>query len=141
MVKKSFLLTAIAATFIATVFAESDVIELDETNFESQVLTQETILVEFFAPWCGHCKALGKYVELLYFTVIHGSHAAPEYEIAATELKGTLPLAKVDCSKHKDLCLQYGVTGYPTLKIFKSGEPTEYQGIRKSENIIEYMRK
>lgn len=64
MVKKLSLLSAL--TFIGFVVAESNVIELNDTSFESQVNTQETILVEYFAPWCGHCKALGMYAFFLF---------------------------------------------------------------------------
>lgn len=65
MVRKTFLFTAIAATFAAlthSVLAEeaSDVLSLTEKTFDQQVLDQDLMLVEFFAPWCGHCKALGK---------------------------------------------------------------------------------
>ena len=82
------------------------------------------------APWCGHCKRL-----------------APEYEKAATSLKSSdppVPLAKVDCTSEsggKDICGEYGVSGYPTLKIFKSGEfAQEYQGPRDADGIAKYMR-
>lgn len=70
-----------------------------------------------FAPWCGHCKAL-----------------APEYEEAATTLKEKdIKLVKVDCTEEADLCQQYGVEGYPTLKVFRGPEnPTPYKGQRKA---------
>lgn len=79
-----------------------------------------------FAPWCGHCKAL-----------------APEYESAATTLKEKdIPLAKVDCTEEQDLCQEYGVEGYPTLKVFRGAENiTPYTGQRKADAIVSYMTK
>ena len=76
----------------------SDVINLTAENFDSVVNPEELILVEFFAPWCGHCKAL-----------------APHYEEAATVLKDKngIKLAKVDCVDQADLCKQNGIGGYP----------------------------
>jgi protein disulfide-isomerase A1 len=105
--------------------AASDVINLTSENFESTVNKESLILVEFFAPWCGHCKSL-----------------APEYEQAATTLKDKgVPIAKVDCVDQADLCTAQGVTGYPTLKVFKSGESSTYGGPRKADGIIAYMLK
>lgn len=63
MVKKTLLWSAIAASFasISTVLAsDSDVLSLTDKTFNSEVLDKDLMLVEFFAPWCGHCKALGK---------------------------------------------------------------------------------
>ncbi len=66
---------------------------------------------------CGHCKSL-----------------APKYEIAATELLKAdppVPLAKMDCTENQGTCSQFGVSGYPTLKIFRGGEfSADYQGPR-----------
>ncbi|CAG8782207.1 11567_t:CDS:2, partial [Dentiscutata erythropus] len=104
---------------------ESDVITLSKANFNETVNPEKLILVEFYAPWCGHCKAL-----------------APEYEIAATALKkDNIKLAKVDCTAEQDLCQEHGVRGYPTLKVFKNGIATEYNGGRKGDLITSYMKK
>ncbi|XP_048883078.1 protein disulfide isomerase family A, member 7 isoform X2 [Brienomyrus brachyistius] len=74
---------------------------------------------------CGHCQKL-----------------APEYETAATRLKGIVPLAKVDCTTNSETCSRFGVNGYPTLKIFRSGhEASAYDGPRSAEGIVSYMKK
>ncbi|KAJ3565734.1 hypothetical protein NP233_g7447 [Leucocoprinus birnbaumii] len=105
--------------------ATSDVISLTAKNFEESVSTEPLMLVEFFAPWCGHCKAL-----------------APHYEEAATALKEkNIKLAKVDCVEEGELCQNKGVQGYPTLKVYKNGESTDYNGPRKADGIISYMVK
>ncbi|CAG8553453.1 4442_t:CDS:2 [Paraglomus brasilianum] len=104
----------------------SDVISLTAQNFGTIVDAEKLIMVEFFAPWCGHCKAL-----------------APEYETAATALKkDDIKLAKVDCTAETKICQSYDVGGYPTIKIFKDGKVTaDYSGPRKADSIIPYMQK
>jgi len=117
--------SALALTAFVAAEGASDVLDLDASNFESNVNPEQMILVEFFAPWCGHCKAL-----------------PPHYEEAATALKEKgIKLAKVDCVDHADLCQTHGVGGYPTLKVFRSGTPTDYSGPRKADGIISYMLK
>ncbi|XP_053206812.1 protein disulfide-isomerase A3-like [Panonychus citri] len=111
---------------------DDDVLDLsnnDLDGFKSELAKYDTVLVEFFAPWCGHCKRL-----------------APEYAKAATALLANdpaVPLAKVDCTTDngKEICSTHGVSGYPTLKIFKAGEfASEYNGPREADGIVKYMR-
>ncbi|KAJ6485067.1 thioredoxin-like protein [Mycena vitilis] len=123
----SALLAPSLLAFVSVVLADdapSDVISLTAQTFSS-VNTEPLILVEFFAPWCGHCKAL-----------------APHYEEAATALKEkNIKLAKVDCVDQADLCQSNGIQGYPTLKVYRNGTPTDYTGPRKADGIVTYMTK
>ncbi|KAJ7985579.1 hypothetical protein DPEC_G00353540 [Dallia pectoralis] len=105
--------------------AASEVLDLGDSDFGSTVAELDTVLVEFFAPWCGHCQKL-----------------APEYETAATKLKGKVILAKVDCTVNSETCGRFGVNGYPTLKIFRNGEDSSsYEGPRSADDIVSYMLK
>lgn len=105
--------------------AASDVLDLGDSDFDSTVSQHDTMLIEFFAPWCGHCQKL-----------------APQYETAATKLKGIVPLAKVDCTTNSGTCGRFGVNGYPTLKIFRNGEDSAaYDGPRSADGIVSFMKK
>ncbi|XP_037549349.1 protein disulfide-isomerase A3-like [Nematolebias whitei] len=121
------LLPAVSLALLSfrTVSSHRDVLELGDADFEYLATGHETMLVKFYAPWCGHCKKL-----------------APEFEKAAMRLKGAVQLAKVDCTAHSDTCGHFGVTGYPTLKIFRYGKDSApYDGPRTADGIYNYMKK
>lgn len=103
--------------------ASDDVIELNSSNFNREVLQSDSLwLVEFYAPWCGHCQSL-----------------APEWKKAASALKGIVKIGAVDADQHNSLGGQYGVRGFPTIKIFgtNKNKPEEYQGGRSSQAIVD----
>ncbi|XP_053302867.1 protein disulfide-isomerase A3 [Pleuronectes platessa] len=111
--------------FPATVLARGDVLELGDADFDYLATEHETMLVMFYAPWCGHCKKL-----------------APDFEKAATKLKGSVQLAKVDCTAHSETCGRFGISGYPTLKIFRNGrDSAPYDGPRTAGGIYQSMKK
>ncbi|VDM39184.1 unnamed protein product [Toxocara canis] len=102
-----------------------EVVALTTEIFDDVIGTRSLALVEFYAPWCGHCKKL-----------------APEYEKAAKSLKARgedILLAKVDATVEKKLADMYSVSGFPTLYIFRNGKRFDYNGPRTAEGIVEYM--
>ncbi|KAM3367550.1 hypothetical protein ACQJBY_016247 [Aegilops geniculata] len=119
----------IAAEVDATAVLGEAVLTLDAGNFSEVVAKHEFIVVEFYAPWCGHCKEL-----------------APEYEKAASMLRKRDPpvvLAKVDAydESNKELKDKYKVHGYPAIKIIRKGgsDVSAYGGPRDAEGIVEYL--
>jgi len=119
------MLLRIALVLLAVILctAQSDVVELTNDNFKDT--TKEGYwLVEFFAPWCGHCKKL-----------------APVYEHLAKELKGKANIAKVDCTAQKDICAEFSVKGYPTIKLFHNGEEKEkFAGPRTATHFVSFLK-
>ncbi|PIN02110.1 Thioredoxin/protein disulfide isomerase [Handroanthus impetiginosus] len=120
------LVVATLAVFLfASAFAD-EVVVLTEENFEKEVGQDRGALVEFYAPWCGHCKKL-----------------APEYEKLGASFKKakSVLIGKVDCDEHKSLCGKYGVSGYPTIQWFPKGslDPKKYEGARTAEALAEFV--
>ncbi|XP_019363048.1 PREDICTED: protein disulfide-isomerase A2 [Gavialis gangeticus] len=116
---------------ISTELLEEDgVLVLHQHNFDRALHEHRLLLVKFYAPWCGHCQAL-----------------ALEYTQAAGILKNEsldLRLAKVDATEETVLSAEFGVTGYPVLKLFQDGNrthPTDYTGARDSQGIVLWMKR
>lgn len=104
------------------------VVTLTDSNFNENVMQSSDIwMVEFYAPWCGHCKSL-----------------APEWKQAAKELKGSgVKLAELDATAYQAAASEYGIKGFPTIKYFLPGaksakDAKDYQGPRTSAGIVAF---
>jgi protein disulfide-isomerase A6 len=128
MARLSFLLLgALSALSGVATASNSAVKDLLPSNFDDVVLTGKPALVEFFAPWCGHCKTLAPIYEELGQT------------FAFAEDKVTI--AKVDADENRSLGKRFGIQGFPTVKWFdgKSDKPEEYKGGRDLESLSAFI--
>ncbi|GMF38080.1 unnamed protein product [Phytophthora lilii] len=108
--------------------AASNVIVLSSGDFEAKTqagsgATTGDWLVEFYAPWCGHCKKL-----------------APIYEKVADELKGEVNVAKVDVTANSDLGKRFGIRGFPTVLHFSHGKSYKFAGKRTLDDLAAFAR-
>ncbi|CAH9080410.1 unnamed protein product [Cuscuta epithymum] len=104
---------------------EKDVVVLKEGNFSDFIAKNKHVMVEFYAPWCGHCESL-----------------KPEYAAAATELNGHgVALAKVDATEETELAQKYEVQGFPTVYLFVDGVYKTYNGQRTKDAIVAWIKK
>ncbi|WOL12712.1 protein disulfide isomerase-like 5-2 [Canna indica] len=106
---------------------DGTVIELDDKNFDRAISAFDHVLVDFYAPWCGHCKRL-----------------APELDAAApvlAQLNEPIVIAKINADKYTKLASRYEIDGYPTLMLFMHGVPVDYTGPRKAELLVRFLKK
>ncbi|XP_071617407.1 protein disulfide-isomerase A2 isoform X3 [Heliangelus exortis] len=109
---------------------EDDVLVLHQNNFARALKEHQLLLVEFYAPWCGHCQRL-----------------APAFAQAATMLRNeSIPvrLAKVDATAQVALAKEFNITSYPTLKLFRHGNrthPLAYTGRMDTEGIVRWTQR
>jgi thioredoxin 1 len=85
--------------------ASNDVVTLQDATFDKEVLKSDVpVLVDFWAVWCGPCKAI-----------------APAVEELAKQYKGKVKIAKMDVDEHQQVPQQFGIRSIPTLLVFKGG--------------------
>ncbi len=86
--------------------ASNDVVTLEDGTFENEVLKSDIpVLVDFWAVWCGPCKAI-----------------APVVEQIAKDFKGKVKVGKMDIDHHQGVAQKYNVRSIPTLLVFKGGK-------------------
>ncbi len=101
-------------------------VKVNDTNFEQEVLNAEgTVVVDFWAEWCGPCKAL-----------------SPVIDEVAREMNGKVKIVKVNIDESPDTPTRYGVRGIPTLMVFKGGQvvDTRVGGLAKGQ-LTEWIEK
>jgi protein disulfide-isomerase A1 len=121
----SLLLTFVSAR--GNYVIENEVAVLNDNNFDEVIKTNDFVMVEFYAPWCGHCKAL-----------------APEWDLAAAALKNeSVIVAKIDTSNKRceGITKRYMISGFPTIYFFKYQNKMEYTGAREADAIISWVMK
>ncbi|KAG0329481.1 protein disulfide isomerase (PDI) protein [Dissophora globulifera] len=124
----------LSQSVLAGLYSSKDhVVEVNNQNFQSEVMdSNHLVMVEFYAPWCGHCKNL-----------------APHYKAAAKNLHGIVKMAAIDCDddKNRPVCSQYDIKGFPTIKVFPANRtgkksikrPSDYQGERSAKAIVDHL--
>jgi protein disulfide-isomerase A6 len=109
--------------------SEEDVIVLDKDNLEDTIFSSEdTWMLELYAPWCGHCKSL-----------------RPEWAKLATNLKGIAKVAKIDASVNRQFDQTFGLKGYPTIVMIPGGAKDKsvyipFDGARKADAMTEWVK-
>ncbi len=99
-----------------------NVLELTDENFESVVNgSQQPVLVDFWAPWCGPCKMI-----------------APVIEEISNEYAGKAAVGKINTDEHRQAAMEFGISAIPTLILFKDGQiERKWVGLTSKKDITQ----
>lgn len=104
----------------------SKVVELTDENFETELKnTDEPVVVDFFAPWCGHCRTQGPIIDKL-----------------AEELDGKAVVAKMNVDDNREKAAEFFISGIPAILIFKNGKLVEQKaGVQQLDELKKLVSK
>ena len=103
--------------------AGSNTLEFTEANFDAEVMSSDQpVLVDFWAPWCAPCRAVG-----------------PTVDAVADEHAGNAKVGKVNIDEHPAIAAKFGVQSIPTIIVVKNGEITDFVGIRDQQTLSEAL--
>jgi thioredoxin 1 len=104
--------------------AAANVLEFTDNSFQTDVLgSDQPVLVDFWAPWCGPCRKI-----------------APMIDELASENAGAVKIGKVNIDDNQQSAFKYGIEAIPTLLIFKGGQPVQrFQGIPNKARLQEAL--
>jgi thioredoxin 1 len=102
----------------------ANVLEITDGNFDSEVLkSDQPVLVDFWAPWCGPCRKI-----------------APMIDELASENLGGVKIGKVNIDDNQQSAMNFGIEAIPTIIVFKGGQPVQrFQGIPAKARIQEAL--
>ncbi|CAD7956635.1 unnamed protein product [Amoebophrya sp. A120] len=129
MVSATKKLVVAASAALASLASADSVAHLTQANFEKEAMKSgKGALIKFFAPWCGHCKAL-----------------RPAWDKLADDFKNdpSVLIADVDCTVEDSVCQRFDVRGYPTLKYYNAESGVtlqDYQGGRDGDSLTKFVK-
>ena len=100
--------------------------QVTDSTFEKDVINSSTpVLVDFWAEWCGPCKAIG-----------------PKLEEIAGEMSAKIKIVKMDVDNNQESAARFGIRSIPTMILFKNGKPVDQMmGNQPKENIINFINR
>ncbi len=104
----------------------SNVMQFDGNNFDQEVIkSDQPVLVDFWAPWCGPCKMIGPVIEEL-----------------AGDYQGKVKIGKVNVDDNQQLAGQFGIRGIPTVMLFKGGQMVQsFVGLQQKGDLAAALDK